>query len=308
VTGWLLKEKRFEPGRPARPPRAGLRRIARDHGKDRCVRDARGGGAARARGRGRSVAIAARAGPGHLGSQELRDRHRLRVLASGHALDEFARPFRDLGRAVQAHEHLLRRGGRQRDEGRRLAPGPAPALERADLRGRSARILGVGNLDQAVEHVDLGGVARGPGGAARLGNQLHDQHRAPDCRDGVGSPDLDHLAGAHPLAQHAHGDLAGGQVDGGATGVLGDGEGGELAYGDERLAAEQHANDRALSGRDPVAQEDVVLEAEGSWGRQGGSCAATCAGQTTSRSRTGTNPFKRFMASTSLRARVAWSR
>ena len=85
-----------------------------------------------------------------------------------------------------------------------------------------------------------------------------------------GRADLDHLAGPHALPHDAHRDLARGEIDGGAAGLLVDGEGRELAHRHEGLAAEQHAHDRLLGGGDAVAKEDVVLEAQRLGAGQGG--------------------------------------
>ena len=70
------------------------------------------------------------------------------------------------------------------------------------------------------------------------------------------------LAGIHLGLRDRNGDPTGGQLDRGDAGRLGDGEGRVLARGDRRLASQQHADDRAVAGRDPILEEHVVLEPE----------------------------------------------
>jgi len=121
-----------------------------------------------------------------------------------------------------------------------------------------------------VQDVDLGRVSGLARRAARRWDQLDDQDRPADRRDRVRGADLDDLAGPHPLAHDAHRDLAGREIDGGATGLLLDREGRELAHRDERLAAQQDADHRLLGGRDVVPDEHVVLELQGLGGGESG--------------------------------------
>src|SRR5206468_3277635 len=97
-----------------------------------------------------------------------------------------------------------------------------------------------------------------------------DEDGAAHGGDGVGGAHLDLVARAHLVLGDGDGDLAGVEVDGGAAGELGDGEGRALADGDDGAAAEEEAGEGAIPGDDTVVDEDVVLELEGDGLRRGG--------------------------------------
>jgi hypothetical protein len=104
------------------------------------------------------------------------------------------------------------------------------------------------------------------GGVDDLGH--HDRAAHPGHR--VRRPDLDRLARPQLLARDGERDLARVQLDRGPPRHLGDRERGALAHADDGLAAEEHAREGPVAGRDAVLEEHVVLEPErrGLWQRR----------------------------------------
>jgi hypothetical protein len=112
-----------------------------------------------------------------------------------------------------------------------------------------------------MEQVDIGGRRARLILGAR--NNLDDEDGAPDRRHRVRRADLDDLARLHPLPHDGQPDLAGLEVNRGASTLFGDGQHGELTNGEQGLASHQDVHEGAFLGADPVLHEDVVAHLEG---------------------------------------------
>ena len=94
-------------------------------------------------------------------------------------------------------------------------------------------------------------------------NDLDHEDGAPDRRHRVRRADLDDLARLHPLPHDGQPDLAGLEVDRGASTLFGNGQHRELPHGEQGLAPHQDVHEGALLGADPVLHEHVVARLEG---------------------------------------------
>jgi hypothetical protein len=79
-----------------------------------------------------------------------------------------------------------------------------------------------------------------------------DDDRPAHAGHGIGGPEVDDLARRHLLAGDRERDLAGLEIDRAAARDLGDDQLRPLPDGDQRLAAEQHLDERPITGGDPI--------------------------------------------------------
>src|SRR5207247_2046195 len=109
-------------------------------------------------------------------------------------------------------------------------------------------------------------VGEGPVGvelsSRRTGDDLDNQHGAPDRRHRMRGVDLDDIARLHPLTHDGQSDPSRLELDRRSAAFLGHRHRRELTHGEERLAAHQHVDHRAFLGDDPVQGKDVVTHFE----------------------------------------------
>ena len=153
--------------------------------------------------------------------------------------------------------HLL---SRDRAE---LASGHVVRLAGADEHLRVSRHVQARDADNAAGHANER-VRRVSGSLS--GENLDEEYRPPNRGDRIRRANLNRLAGTHAAAKHAECNLPLEEGDRGTLRPFIEGQGGELANGDQGLAAEQDSHEGLLGRADLIPPVDVLLESEGEGG------------------------------------------